>query len=71
MRLERIILTSCILTFNESFQIVFWVPFAARAWPDVITERMPAYMNNTGASLWFRRKDAVYSTPVAVLAVLV
>ena len=52
-------LVRAFLTFNESFQIVFWVPFAARAWPDVITERMPAYMINTGASLWFRRKDAV------------
>ena len=35
-------LVRAFLTFNESFQIVFWVPFAARAWPEIITERMPA-----------------------------
>jgi Methyltransferase domain len=52
-------LVRAFLIFNESFQIVFWVPFAARAWPDIITERMPAYMINTGAALWLRRKDDV------------
>lgn len=43
------------LSFNESFEIVFWTPFAAYLWPEIIKERMPAYMINTGAALWFRR----------------
>jgi predicted O-methyltransferase YrrM len=43
------------LAFNEHFEIVLWAPLAARQWPDLIQQRMPAYMRNTGASLWLRR----------------
>jgi predicted O-methyltransferase YrrM len=43
------------LSFNEAFEIVFWTPLAARLWPEIIKERMPTYMINTGAALWFRR----------------
>ena len=43
------------LSFNESFDIVFWTPFVARLWPEIIQKCMPAYMVNTGAALWFRR----------------
>jgi hypothetical protein len=43
------------LTFNDSFEIVFWVPFAALRWRDLITKRMPAYLIDTGASIWIRR----------------
>jgi predicted O-methyltransferase YrrM len=43
------------LSFNDAFEIVFWVPFAARRWPDLIRQRMPAYMLNTGAAIWMRR----------------
>jgi len=43
------------LSFNESFEIVFWTPFAAMLWPEIIRERMPGYLLNTGAALWFRR----------------
>src|SRR6266540_4540947 len=40
------------LTFNDSFEIVFWVPFAALRWRDLITKRMPAYLIDTGAAIW-------------------
>jgi predicted O-methyltransferase YrrM len=43
------------LSFNEAFEVVFWVPFAARQWPELIGERMPGYMINTGAAMWVRR----------------
>jgi hypothetical protein len=43
------------LTFNESFEIAFWVPFAALRWRDIIKERMPAYLIDTGAAIWIRR----------------
>ncbi len=43
------------LSFNDAFEIVFWTPLAACLWPESIKERMPAYMINTGAALWFRR----------------
>jgi predicted O-methyltransferase YrrM len=43
------------LSFNEAFEIVFWAPFAARQWADLIREQMPAYMINTGAAIWMRR----------------
>ena len=44
------------LAFNESFEIAFWVPFAALRWRDIIKERMPAYLIDTGAGIWIRRK---------------
>ena len=43
------------LSFNESFEVVFWAPFAASLWPEIIKERMPACLNNTGAALWIRK----------------
>jgi hypothetical protein len=43
------------LAFNDSFQIVFWVPFAALRWSDTIKERMPAYLISTGEAIWIRR----------------
>jgi predicted O-methyltransferase YrrM len=43
------------LIANGSFEVVFWVPFAARMWPELIRNRMPKYLINTGASLWIRR----------------
>jgi len=43
------------LTFNNSFEIVFWVPLAALHWKDIITNRMPAYLIDTGAAIWIRR----------------
>jgi predicted O-methyltransferase YrrM len=43
------------LNFNDSFEVVFWVPFAAMAWPSLIKEKMPEYLINTGASIWLRR----------------
>jgi predicted O-methyltransferase YrrM len=43
------------LSFSDSFEVVFWVPFAAMAWPSLIKERMPEYLVNTGASIWLRR----------------
>jgi nucleoside-diphosphate-sugar epimerase len=39
------------LSFNEAFEIVFWAPFVARQWADLIREQMPAYMINTGAAI--------------------
>jgi len=43
------------LSFNTSFEIVLWVPFCARCWPEIIKERMPLYMVDTGGSIWIRR----------------
>jgi len=43
------------LCFNANFEIVFWVPYAAEKWRDLIASRMPHYLENTGASLWLRR----------------
>jgi len=43
------------LAFNDSFEIVFWTPFAALRWTDIIKERMPAYLIDTGAAIWIRR----------------
>jgi predicted O-methyltransferase YrrM len=43
------------LSFNESFEVLFWVPFAALAWPVLIKEKMPDYLINTGAAIWIRR----------------
>ena len=43
------------LAFNDSFQIVFWVPFAALRWSDTIKERMPAYLISPGGAIWIRR----------------
>jgi predicted O-methyltransferase YrrM len=43
------------LSFNDSFEMLFWVPFAAMAWPSLIKEKMPDYLVNTGASIWLRR----------------
>jgi hypothetical protein len=43
------------LAFNNSFEIAFWVPFAALRWRDLIKERMPAYLIDTGAAIWIRR----------------
>ena len=43
------------LTFNESFEIAFWVPFAALLWRDIIKECMPTYLTDTGAAIWIRR----------------
>jgi len=43
------------LAFNNSFEIVFWTPFAALRWTDMIKDRMPAYLIDTGAAIWIRR----------------
>jgi predicted O-methyltransferase YrrM len=43
------------LSFNYSFEVLFWVPFAAMAWPLLIKERMPDYLINSGAAIWIRR----------------
>jgi len=43
------------LCFNSAFEIVFWAPFAATKWREVIGSRMPDYLKDTGASLWLRR----------------
>jgi predicted O-methyltransferase YrrM len=43
------------LSFNDSFEVLFWVPFAAMAWPALIKEKMPDYLINTGAAIWIRR----------------
>jgi predicted O-methyltransferase YrrM len=43
------------LSFNDSFEVLFWVPFAAMAWPALIKERMPDYLINSGAAIWIRR----------------
>ena len=48
-------LVRAFLAFNNSFEIVFWVPFAALRWRDLIKESMPAYLIDTGASIWIRR----------------
>jgi hypothetical protein len=45
------------LAFNGSFEIAFWVPFAALCWTELIKERMPTYLIDTGAAIWFRRKS--------------
>jgi predicted O-methyltransferase YrrM len=42
------------LSFNDAFEIVFWVPFVTRRWPDLIRERMPD-MIDKGAAIWLRR----------------
>jgi hypothetical protein len=43
------------LAFNDAFEITFWVPFAALRWSNIIKERMPAYLIDTGAAIWIRR----------------
>ena len=43
------------LSFNANFEIIFWAPYAGEKWRDLIVNRMPVYMENTGASLWLRR----------------
>jgi predicted O-methyltransferase YrrM len=43
------------LMFNSNFEIVLWVPFCARSWSELIKERMPNYMIDTGAAIWIRR----------------
>jgi hypothetical protein len=43
------------IAFNDAFEVAFWVPFAALRWEDIIKERMPAYLIDTGASIWIRR----------------
>lgn len=43
------------LMFNSNFEIVLWVPFCARTWPELIKERMPNYMIDIGAAIWIRR----------------
>jgi hypothetical protein len=43
------------LMYNSNFEIVLWVPFCARMWPELIKERMPNYMKDTGAAIWIRR----------------
>jgi predicted O-methyltransferase YrrM len=48
-------LVRAFLSFNAAFEIVFWTPLAARYWPEIIKERMPAYLLDTGAALWLRR----------------
>ena len=48
-------LVRAFLAFNDSFEVVFWTPFAALRWSDIIKERMPGYLIDTGAAIWFRR----------------
>jgi predicted O-methyltransferase YrrM len=48
-------LVRAFLAFNDSFEIVFWTPFVALRWTDIIKERMPAYLIDTGAAIWVRR----------------
>ena len=43
------------LAFNDCFEIAFWVPFAALRWSDIIKNRMPTYLIDTGASIWIHR----------------
>jgi hypothetical protein len=43
------------LMFNGNYEIVLWVPFCAKSWPELIKERMPNYMINIGAAIWIRR----------------
>jgi len=43
------------LCFNDKYDILFWTPYAGEKWRDEILARAPAYMKNTGASLWIRR----------------
>ena len=43
------------LMFNTNFEIVLWVPYCAKRWPELIEERMPNYMINIGAAIWIRR----------------
>jgi len=54
MRHEAYLLRT-FLAFNDSFKIVFWVPFAALRWSDTIKERMPAYLIDMGGAIWIRR----------------
>ena len=50
-------LTCCVLFWlsTSAFEIAFWVPFAALRWSEIIKERMPAYLIDTGAAIWIRR----------------
>jgi len=48
-------LARAFLSFNNSFEVVFWAPFIAGMCPEIIEERMPGSMLQTGSSLWFRR----------------
>lgn len=43
------------LCFNSRFEIVFWAPYAANKWREIIARCMPEYLKDTGASLWLRR----------------
>jgi hypothetical protein len=43
------------LMFNPQFRTKFWVPYAAQAWPEIISAKMPRYMKNTGASFWVEK----------------
>ena len=43
------------LCFNYAFKIIFWSPLMAMLEGDVIRQRMPLYLRNTGASIWLRK----------------
>ena len=43
------------LSFNNSFEIAFWVPFCTRRWPDIFNKSVPGHPIDTGAAIWLRR----------------
>jgi predicted O-methyltransferase YrrM len=43
------------LMFNDTFKILFWGSLFAKAFKDQIYEDVPAFLRNTGASIWIDR----------------
>jgi hypothetical protein len=40
---------------NPKFQMLAFNSFAGHAFPEIFQKRLPAFLNNTGGSIWFRK----------------
>jgi predicted O-methyltransferase YrrM len=44
------------LSFNDSFEIVFFNDFLAKRHPEKVNDAFPLFMRQTGSSIWLRKK---------------
>jgi hypothetical protein len=40
---------------NTQFEIVAFNSYIAHSFPEIFRERLPAFLDNTGGSLWLRK----------------
>ena len=56
MAYSQVIYVTAMRQYNDAFEILLFGDFLGKKHPELLRERMPLCLKNTGGSLWLRKK---------------